>query len=939
VTSAGIARRSSGGATRWHLVAQLFDEALQLPTSERQEWLERACPDDPALRDEVARMLVAQRRADGILDLPALPTVHEPRASTPERPLEQRFAEAIGERYQLEGEIGRGGMAVVYLARERKHARRVVIKVLRPEVAASFGRYRFEREVHIAAQLAHPHIVGLLDSGESAGLRYYVMPYVEGETLRARLQRERTLPLRSALVLLRDVADALSHAHREGVVHRDLKPENVLCAGEHAYLLDFGIAKLRERLSGDVHVTRHGFAIGTPAYMAPEQREGSAATDHRADLFAWGLLAHEMLTGTLPPVHGPDALDGRTDLPPPLVTIVRACLARDARRRPAAASVLVATLDALVGAGSGETGGGTWEAAGGVSSRRPRRLARLAALVAIGVASIVGAAYLWRSTAVPAPLPGPVAVAALVNETGDSSLDSWGRMAGDWMTQGLQEAGVTAVVPWPTALAASERLRAERANGRVVDALAFLGEETDARAVVTGTYYLTGDSLRFHVEVTSARDAKPLGVLPPVVVPRDSGQLAVRLLRDRLMGTVAILADDRIVAVPDVVRRPPTFDAYRAFDHALQRFLAQEYGASAGEFREAQALDSTFLVPLLYAATAYWNTGDHARADSMLQALRPQRAALSAYHRGWSDFLEAMLVSDGPRALESIRLTAALAPQSRAAYDLARVSLEMDRPHEAREVLDRLSPDRGDMRGWSSYWTQRTHALHLLGEHARELEDARELRARFPARRVALALEARALAAMGRDAAIDTLLAGARALPPTTYWSQGAALVVAGEELVAHGRAAEGRKRLEQAVDWFTRQLAVTPGDRAHREWLASALYDLGRWQESSALFASLRRDFPERLKYRGLAALAAARVGRADADSLLGAPAPHEVGTHTAYRARLAAVRGDPARAAALLADATRAGVGALPWLHAEGHMDLALLAGVRELLPVSVR
>lgn len=194
---------------------------------------------------------------------------------------------------------------MVFLAWERKHDRRVVLKVMRPEIAASFSSDRFSRKVRLTARLSHPHIVGLIDSGEAERLLYYVMPYVEGESLRER----EPASLDEVVPLLRDVARALSHAHAAGVVHRDLKPANVLVAGHHAYLLDFGVAKSFEADGGDDPLTRTGDAIGTPRYMAPEQLAGMSEANHRVDIYAWGQLAHEMLTGSVREITPVD-LDG-----------------------------------------------------------------------------------------------------------------------------------------------------------------------------------------------------------------------------------------------------------------------------------------------------------------------------------------------------------------------------------------------------------------------------------------------------------------------------------------------------------------------------------------------------------------------------------------------------------------------------------------------------
>jgi serine/threonine-protein kinase len=208
-------------------------------------------------------------------------------------------------RYELERVLGHGAMAVVYLARDLKHERLVAIKVLRPELAASLGGERFLREIQIAAPLQHPHILPLYDSGAGDGLMYYVMPYVEGESLRDRLNREGQLPLPDALRISREVAEALSYAHSHDVIHRDIKPENVMITGEHAVVADFGIARA---VTAAAHqpLTETGLAIGTPAYMSPEQATGATKLDGRSDVYALGCVLYEMLVGE-PPFTGPTA--------------------------------------------------------------------------------------------------------------------------------------------------------------------------------------------------------------------------------------------------------------------------------------------------------------------------------------------------------------------------------------------------------------------------------------------------------------------------------------------------------------------------------------------------------------------------------------------------------------------------------------------------------
>ncbi|UCC71449.1 MAG: protein kinase [Gemmatimonadota bacterium] len=234
-----------------------------------------------------------------------------------------QFQTELADRYAVEGEIGRGGMATVYLAQDLRHDRRVAVKVLLPELSTSLGTQRFLREVKIAAGLQHPHILPIYDSGEAAGLLYYVMPYVEGQTLRDRLERETQLPIGDALQIIRDVANALSFAHKRGIVHRDIKPENILISEGYAVVADFGIARALTEAGGD-KLTQTGVAIGTPAYMSPEQVKEGAHVDGRSDLYSLGCVLYEMLAGQ-PPFTGatPQVIMARhaLDPVPPLRTV------------------------------------------------------------------------------------------------------------------------------------------------------------------------------------------------------------------------------------------------------------------------------------------------------------------------------------------------------------------------------------------------------------------------------------------------------------------------------------------------------------------------------------------------------------------------------------------------------------------------------------------
>jgi len=220
-------------------------------------------------------------------------------------PVLPEFATRLADRYRIERILGEGGMATVYLAEDLRHRRPVAIKVLRPELGAALGAERFLREIETTASLRHPHILPLFDSGEAAGLLYYVMPLVEGESLRDRLQREPQLPIDDALSIAREVADALGYAHARGVVHRDIKPENILLEAGHAVVADFGIARAVSVAGGD-RLTHTGLAVGTPLYMSPEQAAAEGDLDGRSDLYSLGCVLFEMLAGQ-PPFTGPTA--------------------------------------------------------------------------------------------------------------------------------------------------------------------------------------------------------------------------------------------------------------------------------------------------------------------------------------------------------------------------------------------------------------------------------------------------------------------------------------------------------------------------------------------------------------------------------------------------------------------------------------------------------
>ncbi|HVT38840.1 MAG TPA: protein kinase, partial [Gemmatimonadaceae bacterium] len=335
--------------------------------------------------------------------------------------LRDRIQAALGDSYHLERELGGGGMSRVFVARETALGRTVALKVLSPELAAGISIERFHREIQVAARLQHPHVVPVHSAGAVDGLPYYTMPFVEGESLRARLTRDGVLPLREVVTILRDVGRALEYAHSQGVVHRDIKPDNVLMAGSSATVTDFGIAKAisASRTEGQGGtLTSAGTSIGTPAYISPEQASGDAKTDHRADIYSFGCMAYELLAGRAPfgdrapaklfvahlSERPENVTEYRPDTPPALASLVMQCLEKDPERRPQNATEILRSLDAVASSGG-------HDATPVVALATRRNLGRALAVYAV---SFIAVAILSRAAIIVVGLPDWVFPGSLI---------------------------------------------------------------------------------------------------------------------------------------------------------------------------------------------------------------------------------------------------------------------------------------------------------------------------------------------------------------------------------------------------------------------------------------------------------------------------------------------------------------------------------------------
>jgi serine/threonine protein kinase/tetratricopeptide (TPR) repeat protein len=391
-------------------LAALFARALELPPSRRGAFLAHACPDDDDLRSEVTSLLEANEDADEYFDRLAEDAVAPMLGAMASAEALKRLRAPLRDAYRIERELGGGGMSRVYEAEDLRLKRRVVIKVPPTIEVPPLDTEDFRREIELAAQLQHPHIVPLLEADIADGTRYYTMPLVNGESLRDRLSREGHLQVDSALHIWRDVLDALGYAHMRGVIHRDIKPANILLSGRNALVTDFGIARAMATVS-EAADPLPAPIFGTPAYMAPEQVTGGDGADPRVDIYQAGLVMYEMLSGRLPfeEPSGQDLLQARVTRDPQalsvpgapraLTELVMRCVAREPGRRPASVNELIAELDRLVPIAAAPQRG------------RSRRTPLVAAVAVAPVAALV-IAFAARPSASPVALRSVPDIAA-----------------------------------------------------------------------------------------------------------------------------------------------------------------------------------------------------------------------------------------------------------------------------------------------------------------------------------------------------------------------------------------------------------------------------------------------------------------------------------------------------------------------------------------------
>jgi serine/threonine-protein kinase len=522
-------------------------------------------------------------------------------------PLREQLQASLGDHYRLETELGGGGMSHVFVAEDLVLGRRVVAKLLPEELSGSVSIARFQREINIAARLQHPHIVPLLSVGEVNGLPYYTMPFVEGESLRARLARGE-LPIGEAISILRDVARALEYAHSKGIAHRDIKPDNVLLTGKSAVITDFGVAKAISAATASATLTSVGIALGTPAYMAPEQAAADPSTDTRADIYAFGVVAYEMLAG-----HAPFA--GRsphsvlaahaTEVPPPihtlrpitppaLATLVMRCLEKRPADRPQSAAEIVEALDAIVPTG-GRTAG-SWVGSATTLRRASTRRIGISVAAVIAIAAAGALAYRQRAASGGADIRS-IAVLPFENTSHDSAF----AYLEDGVTDHVRDA--LHAIPGLTVKARGSSRGLAGRNAREV------GRTLGVGAVLQGA--VSGSASRLHVTAELVRTTDESSLWSSTFDAPVNELVGIQdTIARAITAALHLGGADVALDAPGRRARRGTADAeaYNLFLQARYANDVQQFDRAIALLRAAVARDPNFARAHAYLAIAYANS-------------------------------------------------------------------------------------------------------------------------------------------------------------------------------------------------------------------------------------------------------------------------------------------------------------------------------------------
>lgn len=855
--------------------------------------------------------------------------------------------------YQILAPLGAGGMGEVYRASDTRLGREVALKA----ISAAFTRdrsriLRFEQEARAAGALNHPNVCVIHDIGTHDGSPFVVMELLEGESLRARLNQG-PIPASKAIDWAAQAAHGLAAAHDKGIIHRDLKPENLFLTKDgRIKVLDFGLAKLTRpeiltpggQETVTIAATETGAVMGTAGYMAPEQVRGEPA-DHRADLFVLGSILYELLTGKR-------AFTGTTsyetsyhivnDDPPPMAAsgrpipagadaIVRRCLEKNPEERFQSARDLGFALEsardsAAVPAMAPPAARGSDRATGTGKRRLTLAVAAVALAAALGIVAARNSHRFVGDGPPPATAvaPGRIVVADFENRTGEPALAIVGRMTADWITDELARVGLEVVPRSYAAVVVEASTSVDSARSPRQDPALALAQATGAGILVSGEYYLNGATLQIRAKVMDTAARSLIAAIEPAEASRDSVSRAVGIAARRVTDILGIrLAGTETMRnwATKYEAAPPDYQAYIELHLAEDAGTAGDDGKMLEHIQRAIAIDPDFVQAHVFLGYWYRRHGRYQEALAALEPAEQRRAHLTPLGRLDLDATTAWVLHRHEEAVVAYRELVRLAPADVVAQlTLAHYLLMANRPREAVTVLSQpvrwevIMPPSQPYRAFG-YFGALTQALDILGDHERELTEARRGCALFPDIAIIRATEAAALAALGRFDELDAVIRDCLNRP-LRLGTAGHVLLSATVELRSHGHRQESLAMARRAVAW----LRDLPHDDPRRspELFAKCLTYAGEWDEAAQIYARLADDYaggaaeiPFRARCGVMAAVqgdreSARRISR----ELEALHRPYLFGQDTYQRALVAAQLGDRDQAVDLLRRAVSEGL-----------------------------
>ena len=824
-------------------------------------------------------------------------------------PLFDQLQAALGAQNVIKRELGGGGMSRVFLVEEQGLHRMTVVKVLPPEMSVELSVARFDREIKLLARLQHPHIVSLITAGNAAGVPYYTMPFVEGESLHQRMQRTGELTISESVRLLREIASALSYAHEHGVVHRDIKPDNILITGGIALVADFGVAKalLESSTIGQRPSTAAGMSVGTPAYMSPEQASADPTIDQRADLYSFGAVAYEMLTGRAPftarttqallaahVVETPEPITKRrASIPADLAALIMSCLEKRPADRPQSANEIIQALDALQLSSNGSMAYRASGDNGAVgSSWRLRGRVVAAALVC----ALLAAAGVWyargKRATIAVSTSNRVLIAPFLNLTNDPKLAHIGALAAGRLAMTMAQAGFD-VVPYETVALALRDTIVDRSKQ-----LRLLAAATRAKWVVTGTILLEQDSL--HIS-TAIRVGGADSVAQALAEKRGYWSNAVAVI-DAIGGQLQVALKPRI-ATPILPTgfRVATPDAYKEFLEGFELFaLSGDIYGSRPHFKRAIELDTSMVQAYQLLGRQFINGGEFASADSVLNRITALNLPMTPTEQLHLNYQRADIDGNIDGMIKSTRALVALDSNALSLYLYGESQLYLLRTTDATEAMRAAVPTFVVMGGQALLGLELTlakslhldnrnaEALQLLKTHEKDYRGEANLRGAMLREAIGMKDTVVALAIL------DSMLTENLISEPASAVSW---LITGIEEFRVHG----DNRMSQRVAQNVAQRIRATPAAVTY----PSALFDQGTifmlaGLPDSAVFrfeTALARS--KRIEPAGYLALALAQIGdtaraRQIADSLGSLRQPFLRGLNTYWRALILAALGD---------------------------------------------